>query len=74
MNFQELNILQKYFYNKVNYIEFEKAMLTVYNDTNYIDNLWEDFKKNPIKFLTSRNEEDVFNYFVEQIKKTNYNG
>ncbi len=74
IKFDELNVLQKYFHNRVGYTEFLEAMSTVYGDENYISPLWLDFKKNPILFLTSRTEVNVFQFFIDKIKSTGYKG
>lgn len=74
IDFDDLNTLQKYFYNKVNYPEFEEAMMTVYNDKNYIEPLWTQFRDNGVGFLISRNERKVFDYFCNKIEKSGYKG
>lgn len=74
IDFKELNTLQKYFHNQVGYVEFLEAMLTVYDHENYIEPLWSEFTRNPISFLTSRNDEKVFQYFIDKIETTNYKG
>ena len=74
IDFKDLDTLQKYFYNRVNYTEFEEAMMTVYNDKNYIEPLWPQFRDNGVGFLVSRGETKVFDYFCAQIEKTNYKG
>ena len=74
IKFEDLNTLQKYFYNQVNYTEFEEAMMTVYNDKNYIEPLWPQFRDNGVGFLVSRSERKVFDYFCEKIEKTGYKG
>jgi len=72
--FDELNILQKYFYNQVGYFEFEEAMMTVYNDKQYIEPLWSQFQKNAIGFLVARSERKVFEYFQNKINEIGYKG
>ncbi|RLC45321.1 MAG: hypothetical protein DRH57_08230 [Candidatus Cloacimonadota bacterium] len=74
IDFKDLDTLQKYFYNRVNYTEFEEAMMTVYNDKNYIEPLWPQFRDNGVGFLVSRSETKVFDYFCAQIEKTGYKG
>ncbi len=74
IDFDDLNILQKYFYNQVNYHEFEEAMLTVYPDVNYIKPLWTQFRDNGVGFLISRTERKVFQYFCDKINETGYKG
>jgi hypothetical protein len=74
IKFEELDILQKYFYNKVNYNEFKEAMMTVYNDENYIEPLWPAFRDNSIGFLISRTERKVYQYFCDKINETGYKG
>lgn len=74
IEFGELNVLEKYFFNKVNYDKFLEAMNTVYMDESYIEPLWEDFRPNPVRFLTSRSEEEIFQWFLNDIEKMNYKG
>ncbi len=74
IDFDDLNILQKYFYNQVNYHEFEEAMMTVYNDKDYIEPLWPSFRENGVGFLISRTERQVYQYFCDKIESTNYRG
>ncbi len=74
ISFKDLCILQKYFYNRVNYNVFLEAMMTVYNDEDYIKPLWTQFRDNGVGFLVGRNEDKVFEYFINQIETTNYKG
>lgn len=74
IKFEDINILEKYFFNQVGYTKFYNAMKTVYNDKSYIEPLWDDFRKNPIRFLTSRSEKVVFEWFLDDIEKMSYKG
>jgi hypothetical protein len=74
LDFNELQIFQKFLYNRVDYQLFLEAMKTVYDDENYIKPLWDEFTKGHIKFLTSRNEVQVFNYFISLINEMDYKG
>jgi hypothetical protein len=71
---KDLNTFQKYCDNRMNWNEFKNGMLLSYSDENYIENLWSDFTKNPTRFITSRSEDVLFNYIVEQILVLNYKG
>lgn len=75
MEFKDLVILQMYLSNRVNYDKFIEAMSIRYeNDFGYIERLWPSFRDNPILFMVGRRETEVFEYFMKEIKETNYVG
>ena len=74
ITFEELNTLQKYFDNRVDYSAFLEAMKTEYDDENYIAPLWQKFTSNPIQFITSRTERKVLDFFLEKIEASGYKG
>jgi len=73
MRFEDLNILQKYCDNRLDYEGFRRA--TGYSETGgYAEERWNDFGKNPIRFITSRSEKDLLQYIVRKIEITKYKG
>jgi hypothetical protein len=74
IDFKDLEILQKFFYNRANYDLFMEAMMAQYNDKNYIEPLWSQFRDNAIGFLVARNEVQVFEFFKNKIIETGYKG
>jgi len=73
MNFDDLNILQKFCDNRMDYQQFKEA--TGYSDLgSYAQDIWDDFSKNPIRFITSRSERDLLQYILNKIESTNYKG
>ena len=71
---KDLDTLQKYCDNRMNWNEFKNGMLLTYSDENYIKNLWSYFTSNPTRFITARNEIDLFDYIIKLIDKSNYKG
>lgn len=74
IDFNELNILQKYCDNQVNKDKFKELMMPKYNNEDYIDDKWISFKNNPIQFITSRRETELLDNILLYIKTTKYNG
>lgn len=74
MNYQDLNKLVKFCSNRISYSEFESMMMLKYNDSNYISNLWELFVKNPLLFITARNEEFLFDEIQKTMENMDYKG
>lgn len=74
LNYDDLNILQKYLYNQVNYSVFLEGMMTIYNDENYIEPLWHQFQANGIGFIISRSERKLFDWLLNRIETENYKG
>jgi len=73
LTFEELNILQKFLTNRVDYDLFHHALEYKYTDS-YIEDIWKIYIKNPIAFITDRSEETFFDYIVNQIENTEYRG
>ena len=71
---EELNILYKFCHNQVDDRTFTRLMLKRYSDENYIKPLWEDFRKNPIMFITSRREIELLQNINVEMTKLNYRG
>ena len=70
MEFNNLEKFYKYCYNQINYKKFIE--LSGYKDDYYAEDLWEEFKTNPIRFIVNRKEIDFFNNIQKLIKKENY--
>ena len=75
MNYKEFNIFYKYLYNRMNYYEFVDAMrnTTAYTSDSYIDEKWEQFKRDMVGF-TATYDEKFFEYIKDKIEKENYKG
>ncbi len=72
MDFQELNTLQKYCDNV---IDQEKFMdLSGIYDYEYGAEKFKEFLINPIRFLTSRNEGELFLNIQQHIKADGFTG
>jgi len=71
MNFKELNILQKFCDNRVDLNMFLEA--TQYSAT-YGEVQFNDFRRNPISYITSRAEERLFKYIQIEIETAGYKG
>ena len=69
---KELQILQRYLYNKMNYDSFKEAMKPISTNDGYITEKFETFKRDSLSFIV--NYKEVFHYCIDQINKTNYKG
>ena len=74
MDFSELNVLVKYCSNRVNGERFVHFMMPRYNDESYIMNLWPQFRDNACMFIVSRNETELFDAIMKDIKDADYKG
>ena len=74
MTFNELNIFAKFCFNRVSEDTFEEMMMPRYNDEMYIYKLWPSFRTEPMMFITSRNETELFDAICKKIEETNYKG
>ena len=73
ITFKELNILQKFLYNRVDVAFMRYYFLTESRDIDD-EQLWSKFQNNQMAFFTDNHEEGFFNYVIEYIKKTGYKG
>ena len=74
MTLTELILFQEYCYNEMNYDKFKEAYADSKFDDAYLFTIFKNFNKNNILFITSRHDQELFNYIVEQIQPTNYKG
>ncbi len=75
ITYQELNILQKFIDNIVDYYYFKEQISKTYVMEYEIENRWEKFRENGIQFLTSGQAgEGLFNKIMMDIKEKNYKG
>jgi len=72
MTFEELNIFQKYVDNKIDYFKFRE--LTGSDNDMYLSEQWDKFRKNPIEYITSREERQMFEQIMKEIIRTDYKG
>jgi hypothetical protein len=74
IDFNSLNLFVKYCSNRIDIDKFIELMLKKHQSKHYIENLWNDFVKNPLMFITSRNETELFDNIQKEIIKLNYKG
>lgn len=74
MTLSELNTFQKYCDNRMNGEAFREALKEQYGSDGYIDALYPKFQENPLRFITSRSERVLFDYIINQIETTGYQG
>jgi hypothetical protein len=75
MEYKDLNAFTKYCLNRFNYEKFLAAMLVIYpGQKSYVENLWSSFRDNPIVFIISRGERELFDVISEEIKTIGYRG
>ena len=73
MNYKELDTLQKFCYNKVDYYFFQKIMMNVSTSEYYLEEAFQRFKNNPIGFLMDGHREQ-FELIVSRIETIGYKG
>ena len=74
MNFNELNTLVKYCYNRIDAKEFFELMRERYDeDENYINSKWPEFRNNPLLFIVGRNEKELYEKEYSSFYRNNYN-
>jgi|GEM_PF-5932392 len=74
MNFEELNKLVKFCYNRINQNDFLGYMREIYNDDNYASKLWTQFRDNPTLFIVSRGEAKLLELIAKDIEEMGYKG
>jgi len=74
MKYQELEILVKFCSNRVDIHKFIELMMPRYNNKSYIENLWTQFRDNPMMFIIARNETELFDGLMLIIKDSDYKG
>jgi len=76
VNFNDLKIIQKFLYNRVDFDLFKKLWYNTFG-TSFIDDYlmekFRQFRDCPINFILAQNEE-LFNEVLKEIKKRNYKG
>jgi len=75
MTYEELNRLNKYMYNQVDYNDFCKGLEAVVPNVEkgYADEKWDIFRKSPIQF-TATYHRRFCDYFIYKMNKENYKG
>jgi hypothetical protein len=74
---EDLDLLHKYLYNKVDFDEFKKLLEIEipFVDDNYAKEKWEIFNKNQISFICSiMGSQKMLDKVIEDIKNKNYEG
>jgi len=72
IDFKQINIIQKFCDNRVNYDLFIR--FTNLEPDYYAVELFKDFRINPIRFMTSTNNSDLFYKIINLVDKKNYKG
>ena len=70
--FREINKIQKFCDNQLNYETFIK--LSNMQDDSYSLEQFKNFSKNPFRYMTSRNEQELFRNIFTMINSKNYQG
>ena len=70
--FREINKIQKFCDNQLNYETFIK--LSNMQDDSYSLEQFKKFIENPFRYMTSRNEQELFRNTLETINSKNYQG
>ncbi|WP_368028852.1 hypothetical protein [Arcobacter sp. s6] len=70
--FNEINKIQKFCDNQLNYETFIK--LSNMQDDSYSLEQFKKFIENPFRYMTSRNEQELFRNILETINSKNYQG
>ena len=76
LNIHDLNIFQKYCDNRINkdmFIEYLKEDIPNVSQS-YADEKWANFSMNQVRFITSRNAENMLKRILKDIEKLNYDG
>lgn len=68
MSFEDLNKIQKYCDNQVDFDIFKEIMKDISIHDDYLLEKFGDYKKNPIRFLTSQGLENQFYKILENIR------
>jgi len=74
LSYKDLKIFYLFCYNKVDYSFFKETLKNLYFDESYLEDKYNQFKKDPINFIISRDELSLFNAINNIIKETNYKG
>jgi len=72
ISMEDLNILQKYCDNRLDYDFFLQEFNNV--DDNYAKDKWSSFQNCPIRFITSEGRKNFLENILKEIGKTNYRG
>jgi hypothetical protein len=73
LDYKELDVLQKFCYNKVDYYYFKKIMVNISTNEYYLEEAFFEFRKNEIKFLMDGHREQ-FELIVSRIGTIGYEG
>lgn len=68
----DLNILQKFCDNRIDYEMFLE--LTDLQDDTYSIEKWNKFKLNSVRFITSESFSELFSKIIQTINKNKYKG
>lgn len=72
MDFDQLNRLQKFLDNRVDFDMFKKIMSEIYTGDDYIAELWGQFRANHVSFITSRSEKVFFEAISSHMDEIGY--
>ena len=75
LTFKDLRIFYLFCYNRIDFETFQNMQnRDPKSNFNYDLEKWEDFKKDPIKYMISNQGLLLFNNIKNEIIKSNYNG
>jgi len=76
IKFNELQILQKYLFNRVGYEEFKSAFNECYGVSNdfYLLEKWNMFKLGQLAYIMNFGNEELLDIFQVEMKKIGYKG
>ena len=72
--FDELRVVAKFCWNQIDEDMFIKMMNKRYHDTDYVRGKWREFVDNHIMFIVARDERELYQEILDEIKRTNYIG
>ena len=72
--FDDLRIVAKFCWNQIDEEMFIKMMNKRYHDTDYVKGKWREFVDNHIMFIIARDERELYQEILDEIKRINYKG
>ena len=72
--FDDLRVVAKFCWNQIDEDMFIKMMNKRYHDVPYITGKWREFSNNHMMFIIGRDERELYQEILDEIKRTNYKG
>ena len=73
-SFEGLRVFAKFCWNQMDEDMFILMMNKRYHDTDYVRGKWREFSNNSIMFIIGRDERELYQEIMDEIKRTGYNG